>query len=204
MATHDEKSTRELNENFGLPETDFEPIAHPKSHRYLRITLVTVSVLLLLGGGLFYWFLQNSKPAESTQVVPQTHPSTPSVDHTASYTGDPAHETAEDEIMPARAAASDTTARCTLLDTTPGLISTVRTPQQHYYAVVGSYIDVDLAMDHAQQLSTQGIDVAILYPQQGKYFFYVGVEESISYEALREKWDDLQSLYGTTTWIVNY
>ncbi|MEN0016581.1 MAG: hypothetical protein AAF706_03115 [Bacteroidota bacterium] len=203
MATPDQKSTRETNENFGLPETDFQPIAHPKSHRYLRVTLVTVSILLLLGGGLFYWFLQSSTPTEATRGVAPAHPSTLSADSTASYPTEPAHEPPTDGLDLVQAPASDPTARYTLLDT-PGLISKVYAPQQHYYVVVGSYIDVDLAMDHAQQLSTQGIDVSILYPQQGKHFFYVGVEESSSYEALHEKWDDLQSLYGTTTWIVRY
>ena len=73
-----------------------------------------------------------------------------------------------------------------------------------YYIIVASFIDANMAKDHANKLASQGAAVKIINPFGDKKYWRVSVAD---YGALREAvngTNQLQPQYGDDIWTVKY
>ena len=87
---------------------------------------------------------------------------------------------------------------------TRGTLTHVHTPQGLYYIVVGSFVDSDLAADHAKKLTRKGTDVAVIAPAAGKYFYRVAVEKKQNFQEVQHQLEALKATYGPRIWILKY
>ena len=217
MATHDDQSQQETNNNFGLPKAEFKPIETNKSNRWLKIIAIIVGIVLIIGVGVVYWVFQRSSPAAArlTSSKLKNHQEEPlPVDEPAEFkelheTSDDFTEHASSEKMDintplAEESAPEEHTQLSKAAAEPAPITRVSAPQGLYHVVVASYIDLDLAMDYAKQLVKQGANVKILEPRKGKYFFYVAVEQGASFQEANEKAAELKPSYGAQIWVLRY
>jgi len=85
-----------------------------------------------------------------------------------------------------------------------GAITSINTPRGCYYVIVGSFIDGDLASDYAHRLAQQGIEVMLIAPPQGQYYFRVAIEQEDTFRDAYAKAEALKAVYGTDTWVMKY
>lgn len=88
---------------------------------------------------------------------------------------------------------------------TTGEITTINAYTQRYYVVVNSFVDEDLAMDYAKELSADGLDITILAPPEGQKGMYrVTVDNFSSYSDADARAKDLRSTLNPETWAFRY
>src|SRR3569623_2131 len=219
MATKTNQPKQEKNEDFGLPQGEFKPI-ESVGGRWLKITAIILGLVLSVGTGIVYWFfchtpshLDNlSKTAHSThgeleskstgiehnakfidKEMPSAHPSTTKDEqHTKLYQ--------ELEELKDDKQAKSFNAKHAVKLTKEGTITRINTPQGYYYTVVGSFIDDDLALDYAKQLAKKGVNVTLIVPPKGKYFYRVAIEQKANLREAHVKTASLKSEYGTDIW----
>ena len=88
--------------------------------------------------------------------------------------------------------------------TKQGTITKINTPQGCYHVVVGSFIDEDLALDQANRLAQQGVNVTIIAPSKGQLFSRLAIEPKPTYTEAHEKAETLKAAYGTDIWVMKY
>ncbi len=86
-------------------------------------------------------------------------------------------------------------------------IGTVETLEQrtgHYFVIISSSVDGDLAMDLAKKLSAKGISSKII-PPFGKWKFYrLGIGDFDSFAGAQSSADASKSEYGDALWVMKY
>ena len=115
---------------------------------------------------------------------------------------------AEVESTPAptqqQAAPTPRPVRTQLAASTPGQVTTITSATGRYYIIVASFIDDDMANDHANKLASQGAAVKIVNPFGDKKYWRVSVAD---YGALLEAvngTNQLKPQYGDDIWTVKY
>ena len=88
----------------------------------------------------------------------------------------------------------------------PAELVTISTREGRYYAVIGSFFDVDLAEDLGKELVASGISAYILQPSGDVVFHRVGLlMDNVS--SMKEAEANLTSYrekYGNTVWAFKY
>ncbi|MBS1559166.1 MAG: hypothetical protein JST69_10625 [Bacteroidetes bacterium] len=85
-----------------------------------------------------------------------------------------------------------------------GTIETLAQRTGHYFVIVSSSIDGDLAMDRAKILSAKGISSKII-PPFGKWKYYrLGIGDFDSYASAQSSADASKTEYGNTLWVMKY
>lgn len=212
MATEDNRSKKNPDQDFGLPKTNFEPIRRGSNGRWPTIGII-ISIALIIGAGTTYWFWaysplkmsniadNNAKetfrdnglnelqgPDKTINDFVEDTPNNEGTDTDGVGTDNLAHEESSQLIKTAE----------------PGVITHINTPQGLYYVIVASFIDIDLAIDYAKQLVKQGATVKIIKPRQGEHFLQVAIDQAASLGEARRKVQQLTSLYDVQTWVMKY
>jgi hypothetical protein len=87
---------------------------------------------------------------------------------------------------------------------TTGTIETLDQRTGHYFVIISSSIDGDLAMDMAKKLSAKGISSKII-PPFGKWKFYrLGIGDFDSFASAQSSADASKSEYGDALWVMKY
>jgi len=85
-----------------------------------------------------------------------------------------------------------------------GTIETLEQRTGHYFVIISSSVDGDLAMDHAKKLSAKGISSKII-PPFGKWKFYrLGIGDFDSFASAQSSADASKSEYGDALWVMKY
>jgi hypothetical protein len=85
-----------------------------------------------------------------------------------------------------------------------GTIETLAQRTGHFFVIISSSVDGDLAMDHAKKLSTKGISSKII-PPFGKWKFYrLGIGDFDSFASAQSSADASKSEYGDALWVMKY
>jgi len=85
-----------------------------------------------------------------------------------------------------------------------GTIETLEQRTGHYFVIISSSVDGDLAMDRAKKLSEQGISSKII-PPFGKWKFYrLGIGDFDSFASAQSSADASKSEYGDALWVMKY
>jgi SPOR domain len=220
MAVRINPSQKEKNQDFGLPQDEFKPI-ESEGARWFRITAIIVGLILSVGAGVVYWFFYRVPSVDSSVETQPMHeerknkipeanvdfkdhdvPAAPQ----ATQKNSPASKPVKELDTWVVAGKKDAKALNRLHADNPkrGTITKITAPQGYYYVVVGSFVDSDLASDYASRLARQGVDVTLIAPPQGQYFFRVAVEQRSTFHDTSKKVAALKAKYGTDIWIVKY
>jgi len=85
-----------------------------------------------------------------------------------------------------------------------GSIETLAQRTGHYFVIISSSIDGDLAMDQAKKLSAKGVSSKII-PPFGKWKFYrLGIGDFDSFAGAQSSADASKSEYGDALWVMKY
>ncbi len=87
---------------------------------------------------------------------------------------------------------------------TPGEITTISSSADRYYIVVASFIDDDMAKDHASQLASQGASVKIVEPFNARKYYRVSVADYGSRQDAINAMEQLKPQYGEDIWGLKY
>ncbi|XWN35140.1 MAG: hypothetical protein ROO73_06165 [Roseivirga sp.] len=192
MATRTNEPRQERDSNFGLPQAEFKPIEREETN-WLRIIAIMIGVVLAIGTGMVYWFFYHSSSTdhqidEGVEAYEQKD-----IDFIDDDAAEPPPLEEKLEIEPP-------------VPTKPqkGTITKVNTPQDIHYVVAGSFIDSDLAMDHAERLAKQGINVTIIEPKEGEFFFRVAIEQKKIFHEAYDQLRELKATHGSQLWILKY
>lgn len=198
MATTPKNQQNQNSSDFGLPAAEFQPI--DDGNQWFKITVIvllsTLFVVLGLGAAYLFWYrmAESDIPVEVSDLENKEHErELDAIDEGFSHR----EEAAEDKKHEYGPSHTDT------LTPREGLV-TISTPQGHYYIIVGSYIDGDLAKDYAKQLLKHHECVMILPPNTDTAFSKVALVETDSYEEARAKKEVLKAEYGQDIWIAKY
>ena len=195
MALDTHKPQQKNNDNFGLPlEDEPKSTESPRNKRWVRTTIILAGVSLLAGSGVVIWLLQN--PSGNIQYL-------------------------RHKLQEAKVIATDSIANIqqTIVDSIVQInepetiiphdtheidIPTINSPNGMYYVIMGGYIDIDLAKDHAKQLLQEGIMAKIILPSKGQYFHRLAVAEAASREEAIAIKEELKAKYATDMWVMKY
>jgi len=85
-----------------------------------------------------------------------------------------------------------------------GTIETLAQRTGHYFVIISSSIDGDLAMDQAKKLSAKGVSSKII-PPFGKWKFYrLGIGDFDSFASAQSSADASKTEYGDALWVMKY
>lgn len=214
MSTETNQPQDKRNSDFGLPQAEFRPIPERRG-RGLRTAAILLIIVLIIGAGMAYWFFHyaptssheeaylntNDIPTagedfiEDGELTPSPTPGEAKQDGEAQHILNKNVEAQESK----NALAPD-------LPKKPqkGTITRLSTPQGCYYIVAGSFIDEDLASDYAKKLVKDGVDITILAPKQGEYFFRVAVAQADTLHEAHEEVEELKATYKNDIWVKKY
>ena len=85
-----------------------------------------------------------------------------------------------------------------------GEVSTISEATSRYYVVIGSFIDVDLAMDLGKELAANGVNTTLISPYSKKKLFRLAVANYGSFGEAASAINDLKSEYGENLWVLKY
>ena len=87
----------------------------------------------------------------------------------------------------------------------PLAVTTISEREGRFYVVVGSFYDADFAEDKANDLIEAGIQSFILQPQEGQYYYRVGIMQSGNFaEANSGINEQLKQTFGDEIWVLKY
>lgn len=85
-----------------------------------------------------------------------------------------------------------------------GRITTISAPSSRYYVVIGSFIDVDLAMDLGKELAAKGVSTTLISPYSKKKLYRLAVANYGSSAEASSAANDLKAEYGENLWVLKY
>jgi hypothetical protein len=85
-----------------------------------------------------------------------------------------------------------------------GTIETLTQRSGHYFVIISSSVDGDLAMDEAKKLSAKGVSSKII-PPFGKWKFYrLGIGDFDSFASAQSSADASKGEYGNALWVMKF
>ena len=218
MTTKTNQPQHAKKRDFGLPQEEFKPI-ESEGGKWLKITTLIVVFALALGAGFIYWFFYHTPAADSSikahlvdedyeREIPEAdsdfiNEDIPVLDQ---YAEKDTEKINFSEAPEALSVEKQTKNFHTSHNTKPakGTITKINAPQGYYYVVVGSFIDDDLASDYAKQLAQKGVDVMLIAPPQGQYFFRIAIEQKDAFYDAQATVASLKEAYGMDIWVMKY
>ncbi len=218
MTTKTNQPQQEKNKDFGLPQVEFKPIG-AGGGTWLKITAIIVGLVLIVGASFVYWFFYHAPAGDlsmGVQPIPEEQESKVPKNEVGSIDDG---ESAKNPVIGRSAKTSKPTKELKTLegkkDTKEfrasnaakpdrGTMTRINTPRGCYYVVVGSFIDDDLALDYANKLAQQGVDVMLIAPPQGQYYFRIAIKQANTFRDAHEKAEVLKATYGTDIWVMKY
>jgi hypothetical protein len=88
--------------------------------------------------------------------------------------------------------------------TTPGEVQTMSSRTGKSYLIVSSFIDEDLAMDHANQLASEGASPMIIPPFDNYRFYRVAIAEFNTFSDANSNLAQYRDQYGADVWALRY
>jgi hypothetical protein len=220
-----EDKNQEDADNFGLPDIEYkpleeldsskskeEPVKEETTSSYSQesqsnpsyyedeeensnsgvIITIIVGLVVLVGGFLTYkyvWVPKKEK-ARLAQLALER------AETRKKATADSLARVTEEERLKREAAANAKPAE--------GTIETLTERTGHYYVVVSSSVDGDLAMDRAKKLSAEGKSCKIV-PPYGKWKYYrLCIGDFDSFASAQSSADASKADYGDALWVLKY
>ena len=220
----EEKSGKGQSE-YGLPKTDPKPIdrgvenigaqdpvykhrmereAKDDRNRMLSM-LLTILLIVAAIGAAYYWFNREQASTDEPTELSDNETTTDALEST-----DVQDVNTTDEIANSDEDSNDNLGRDergdeeTLDYSNVGSVTRVDNKTNLYYVIISSNIDEDIAMDNANKLAGQGLDMKVLQPVPSKPYYRVAVAEYQSVNSALDDLPDLKSKYGSDIWVLKY
>lgn len=210
-------------------EANFEPEDKPqlppnykpyeyqeKSGGFAKIIVIGVLAFSLLGFGLWYIFTKMGddaskavakkevKKSEPKKVVPKKT-ETAKTEEDGAATGQKTSESKPAETKPkATTPAPKPKPKPQAQSAPAGEIATVESSTGRSYVIISSFIDSDLAMDYAKELSEQGKGVKVLYPKGKSKRYRVSIADYATYADAAGQLGGFKAEYGDEVWALKY
>lgn len=201
------------NSDFGLPQAEFRPLPQ-RGGGGLRTAVILLLIIMAVGGGGAYWFFYHTPASSSEEAyldIQQATVADVEDEHLSSATT-PVETKKDNGVQYSFGDSTDTFKKTERKKTTAypstkrpkGTITKISAPQGCYYIVVGSFIDGDLASDHATQLAKKGIDAIILAPERKNDFSRVAIVQADTLYTAHEGIEKFKSVHGNRIWVKKY
>lgn len=83
-------------------------------------------------------------------------------------------------------------------------LTTISAPTGRYYVVIGSFYDVDLAVDKGNEIVKNGTNAFLLEPTGSFKLHRVGINASDEWSEAASTLEGLKSTYGDNIWVLKY
>lgn len=156
---------------------------------------VVVALAVVIGGGLFYFFVYKPQQVEKERLAREA------VELKAKQ--DEEIRLKQEAEARERQRVADSLA---LVNAKPkeGTIETLTDRTKRYYVVITSAIDGDLVMDHAKKLSAKGVSTKII-PPFGKYkFSRLAIGDYDTFANAQASADAAKADYGGAVWVLKF
>lgn len=218
MITNTDQPQQEKNEAFGLPQVEFKPIA-ARGRQWFKVTAIIVGIVLTVGAGVVYWFFYHPSTKDSAKDIIATAAEhvtgalTSEEDTMHHNTPSKYQATEQDAKTPQliqELKASEGEANVKEFNASrpdrlrKGTMASINTAQGYYYIVLGSFIDEDLALDYAHRLMQKGVEIALISPPTGQYYFRVAIKQGKTFREANEEAKALKTVYGPNIWVMKY
>ena len=212
-----EEKNQEDAENFGLPDIEYKPLEQLDSSKPAEESssqetstpssyyeeeeeegsksgvIITIIVLLLVSVGGFFAYKYVWVPKQEKARLALLEEARKKKEQAQA---DSLARVAEEERLKAEAAAK--------AKPSEGTIETLAARTGHYYVVISSSVDGDLAMDRAKKLSTEGKSTKIV-PPFGKWKYYrLCIGDFDSFASAQSSADASKGEYGDALWVLKY
>ena len=208
---HNPHHTNPEDDDYGLPESEYDPVARPEENTYYEpeeetytpprreievkqeesnsnaaVWIVLVVLLLIAGGAIWYFMFNDNEPPVVEAPPKVEQPAEPEVTYTEPVEAPVEEEPEQTWVQPAQ-----------------GSLSTINSPTGGYHIIVGSFIDSDMAYDYGKKLEAQGMNASVIAPSGDRKFYRLAVQSG-SFSDLNDKLAELKGTYGDNIWIVKY
>lgn len=192
-----------------LDEEEYVPGSYTPPHSSSNVggKIVLIVLLLALLGGLGWYFL-SYKPKHDAEVAKaETEQKAKEEEQQRIAAQDKAAKEKEEAERLAQEQQAQEEAEQQAADSAPGNIGTIETISSRtgrYYAIVGSALDGDLAMDYAKKTVKDGTSIKIIPPFGGGKFHRIAVADLDTWAEAQNKADELKATYGDDVWVLKY
>lgn len=202
------------DKDFGLPKkTKFKPINRtritPKnkssSNKTLKAIVFSLITLMLLsiGIGMFFWMKNKNIEEDEIEETEQ--------EDSSSIFDEKEEEKLEEENLDQNEEETtkeeDIVSEEILIEEPAkpiiGNITFITEPENSYFVILSSSIDVDLAKDYAKKLVKEG-NVMILYPPKDGLYHRVSIAKADTMEEANKIKNELKTKYGNDIWVMKY
>ena len=218
MEKKENKPQKKESSEFGLPKATFKPIERRESsYRGFKILMIIIGIMLLLGGSYYVFFRNSSDKVDyltpKELEIYESAPEAMFFDDDLTTKEDTTTEKSDVEVKEDKPATEGNLemlrkeseeAKAPLTTDTEGEITRISAPQGTYFVVVGSYVDSDLALDYANKLTKQGVNVMLIEPSKKAYFLHVAIDQGSTFDEANDKASALKSSYGEGVWVLKY
>ncbi len=196
---------KDENEEYGLPEVQYEPINHnqpepiapaftqsdsshkkvvEKEKNYTPAIVLFIVLLVAVGAGSYFLFFHEAEEPVTAEYVPYEEPV---------VVEEPIVEYSEEPVVE-------------YTDPTPvvGTYENISQRTGRSYIVIGSFIDEDLALDEAKALANKGISSKLIRPYNKVRYYRLAVEDHGSFSEAANNLENLKSTYGENIWVLKY
>ncbi|UXX79292.1 SPOR domain-containing protein [Reichenbachiella carrageenanivorans] len=197
MSFDDEKSDFEETDTPSLPPT-YKPYSYEESSGgFTKVIVIGVLIISIIGGAFYYFSLEDGPKKVAKKEVPKKTVKKP--------VAKPVEEVkVEEEPVVKEEKPVVNTPAPTAATANPGEIVQVTARTSRSYVVIASFVDQDLAMDYATELSNEGNGVKIIHPYGKSKRYRVSVADFASYGDAASQLGDFKGQYGDDVWALQY
>ncbi|MFY0686307.1 MAG: SPOR domain-containing protein [Cyclobacteriaceae bacterium] len=199
-----------VGSNIGQPKEQvvFEKVvpdykAQKKARGNFAKIAIIGTVSFILAAVLIVWLMGNGESEKPVEVA-KVEKKEPVLKPVETPPAEPANEGEEANANRRKRPTKNSTPPATVSSVTPGEIKKLESQTGNSYIVIASFVDEDLAMDHAKDLASQGKGPIIIPPFAKHIFWRVAIEEFTSISDATANIERLKAEYGTEIWPLKY
>ncbi|MEO9804862.1 MAG: SPOR domain-containing protein [Reichenbachiella sp.] len=205
----DEKPVFEESDTPSLPP-NYKPYSYEESSGgFAKVIIIGVLIITIIGGVFYYMSPAGGEKEVAKKETPKKRvkkpvkkPEAKPVESTAqaAITGEESKTVTpkkEEKPVVKKPQPKAITAN-------PGEIVQIKERTSRSYVIIGSFVDEDLAMDYATELSGQGSGIKIIHPYGKSKRYRVSIADYASYGDAASQLSGFKGQYGDEVWALQY
>lgn len=207
VSMEDEKPVFEEADTPSLPP-NYKPYSYEESSGgFAKVIIIGVLIITIIGGVFYYLSPTGGEKEVAKKEVPKKRvkktvkkPVEKPVEKPAATGGGETAEVKKEE-KPKPVVSKPKPAAATA---NPGEIVRVTERTSRSYVIIGSFVDEDLAMDYATELSGLGNGVKIIHPYGKSKRYRVSIADYSNYGDAASQLNGFKGEYGNEVWALQY